>query len=244
MDEHRSRRRRLIGIDHLVRARALRPALVLPSSFAVASASGPRTTSACGGEKRRRHQHGGRHMHLARLGARSSAGPPARVVAPQGAVPPGKVLPPRCSKGALRPAEEGAIVHVIVVWRLGDAREHGKRAGRKGGVQPRINNKRVGVEVVAALLVYDKETDEVTHVLAPEAPAVRDRALRVCHFVGEAEVACRRHKRSRGVLGVDDLMLDPKGAVAPHNLRAASAIPPRMRRVILEAVGIEQQSRH
>ena len=33
------------------------------------------------------------------------------------------------------------VVHVMIVWRLADAREHGKRAGRKGCVQPRIHNK-------------------------------------------------------------------------------------------------------
>ena len=79
MAEHRSRRHRGIGIDHLVRARALRPALVLPSPLAIASARGASTRSrAWGGEEGRRHQHGGRHVHLARMGARSSAGPPAR----------------------------------------------------------------------------------------------------------------------------------------------------------------------
>ena len=78
-------------------------------------------------------------------------------------------------------------------------------------------------------LVHGKEPDEVTHMLSPEAPAVRDCALRVCHFGGEAEVAGRGYKWSRGVLDVNDIMLDTEGGVALHNLRAASVISPRMR---------------
>ena len=129
MNEHRSRRCRHIGIHHLQRGQALRPALVFPPSFAVASASvGSRTTRNWGSEKRRRHQHGRRHVHLARLGARSSAGPPSRTSGRSTRSRPTwkRVATMLFQRRFLACLGKHHVVHVMIVWRLADAREHGK----------------------------------------------------------------------------------------------------------------------